>query len=252
VPFRGARHTFNFETTSLPQSIKLSLGSVVALFAVSPRLRCRPGPHSRPTHFTFHIYCARCGEDYCLKLKCPFSARDLTLSTRKCCGHFFIARLMNPDRRTGTRFLTNRRIETNHVYGLFHPLRALARSLLRPHSGSSELGAADRALVQGWIECRPAVHHGVPWIDGNPSLEQLLLGIPGRFLLTLSREKNPDAPLWLEDHHMVTLAWITAWAGESLKIADFYELDCSFTSPRPFVCSVPMAVCHNVGILCGL
>jgi hypothetical protein len=44
-----------------------------------------------------------------------------------------------------------------------------------------------------------------------------------------------DAPLMLDRRAVQSLRWVTPWVVKALNIADFYELDASFTAIRPFV-----------------
>jgi hypothetical protein len=179
LPLPAGPHTRHFETLSATPSRSLSLGSIVAMLSSSPHFACGPGRHARGPHFTFHIGCLRCGEDYAVVLDCPFSGRDLKLSTRRCCGHFFDGRLLGGDRRTVTRFITRGRVTTDPQYGFYHPLRVIARTLLR-HDG--ELGLAERSLLQQWIDRGPTLQHGL-LVSHHDSLNDLLGALPGRFFL---------------------------------------------------------------------
>jgi hypothetical protein len=184
-------------------------------------------------------------------LDCPFNGQELRLNTRKCCGHFFASRIPSRDRRAAAIFVTNVDIVHREQYGYFHPVRLLARALLRRHDAFKELAIAEEVLLGGWIERNPRVHHELSSAICVSSLEELLSTIPGQFIVTVSSTQDEGRPVF-HGHSMVTLVWIAPWAAAALRIADFYELDCSFRALRPLVYSVPMAVCHNVGIPLGI
>jgi hypothetical protein len=56
---------------------------------------------------------------------------NVSVATRKCCGHFFVASIAPADRRMSTLFLTSPRIRIADDHPEFHPVRVMTRIVLR-------------------------------------------------------------------------------------------------------------------------
>jgi hypothetical protein len=59
-------------------------------------------------------------------------------------------------------------------------------------------------------------------------------------------------PLMYDAKGVITVTWVAKWAITALRMAGYYELDCSFAALAPYVYCIPLAVCFNVGIPLGL
>lgn len=254
LPFAGRPHTYIFVTMSLPSSTTVSLASVLAMLTASPSFACLPGRHSQGTHCIFHVVCSRCGPTCSLLVHCPFSGQGLKISTRTCCGHFFVGRLIHMNRSMGTTYVAQGHINQDARYNSHHAVRTIARTLLHSHA-SGQLEPAERSLLHIWVES-PKMYAGLSLRRHTASFEQLLEALPGRFVVTVSGRSlafpGLSCPVLFNGQPVVTLTWIAPWAADALRRADYYELDCSFQALRPFVYSVPMVISRNVGIPIGL
>jgi hypothetical protein len=181
LPFVGPPRTYKFCNNS--GTTFLNLASVLAMFSQTSLFGCRAGCHARQPHFVFSLECERCGREYYLKLKCPFSGQGLRLSTRRCCGHFFSARIPTVDRRTAARFLTKANIDLPESYGLMHPVRAIARALLHRSASDHPLGAAERALLEPLVLWHCHAWDSLSFVPDRSSLAPMIAAIPGRFYL---------------------------------------------------------------------
>jgi hypothetical protein len=84
--------------------------------------------------------------------------------------------------------------------------------------------------------------------------DDLFAQLHGTFRLQLRAAVQQESLLLLlhNGREIVTLAWLAPWAVSGLKLADYYELDCSFKALKPYVYSIPLAVKANVGIPLGI
>jgi hypothetical protein len=70
-----------------------TIASVCVMLSLSKDFRCALGTHcANGRQFTFFAWCAKCGRDFSIKIRCPRSMMNLSVATRKCCGHFSLHR----------------------------------------------------------------------------------------------------------------------------------------------------------------
>jgi hypothetical protein len=229
------------------RSARCTLDSVICMFAAGPGFQCTHPKHRAPQDsFIFLVQCSQCGDDSSVRVECPSNGLQLVVSTRKCCGHFFLGRMPPRDPRGASLLVTNPEVRVDHAYQSTHPLRVIARTLLKTHS----LGAGHRALLQGWIEAATPVHHGISLPSRAGSLEDVMQRLHGTFWV--QRDLSVRGLLEHGGAGVITLIWLAPWAVTALKEAQFYELDCSFEALRPYTYSIPMAVRANRGIPLGI
>jgi hypothetical protein len=143
-------------------------------------------------------------------------------------------------------FVTNPAVRIDHTDEAAHPLRVIARPLLKGEG----LTLAHRVLLQGWVETASPVHHGIPMSSPARSLDDVIRDLHVSFWI----ERDP-AVEGLQEHAgrpVVTFIWLVPWAVMALSEAQFYELDCSFEALRPSPSSIPMSVKANPGIPLGI
>jgi hypothetical protein len=226
-----------------------SLDSVVAMLAVEGGFVCVRSKHRAATdRFRFQVYCIVCGPTYSVLIDCPPDASGIAVTTQRCCSHFFIGQIPPTDSRSKTWFLTNPSVDLDRIYRAQHPLRVIARALLKGHSLTC---LAHRLLLAGWIESIPTVHHGLAIRDEPPCLEALLQGFDGALSLICTGDLGTG--LKYNGQTVVLLAWVAPWAMRCLSHhCQFLELDCSFEALPPYAYSIPMAVKANRGIPLGI
>jgi hypothetical protein len=95
-------------------------------------------------------------------------ASAVRLQTYRCCGHFFIGMIVPGDGRMQTLFVTNPRLEAIRPYSFFHPLRFMARILLR----GGHLSASHAILLRHWVDPRSKLVQG---LLGKPSSDLSLV-----------------------------------------------------------------------------
>jgi hypothetical protein len=148
-----------------------------------------------------------------------------------------------------TTFLTSPTVTKDKEYGKYHPIRVIARTMLR-YGG---LEPEQFAFVRSCPGCPAPTEQANRTDDGNDSaLDDILAGLRGTFRLQLSPEPCTDSPLSYRGREIVSLTWLAPWAICALRQADYVELDCSFKALKPYVYSIPLAVKANSGIPLGI
>jgi hypothetical protein len=184
------------------------------------------------------------------QIVCELSSADaawLEVTTARCYGHFFIGKIVPCDGCQATLLVTNPRVESDHTYPSFHPLRVIARTLLRAGS----LGASHEVLLCSWIESSFRPHHGLSAVDRPETLARIIGKFHGTFLLQTTERKLVSAFLY-SGQGVVTLRWIASWSINCLRQSQCYQLDCPFQALYPSVYCILMAVWANVGIPLGI
>jgi hypothetical protein len=243
MPVSAFRATSSGKTTC-------TLDSVVAMFGVGPDFECRVVARRpiRPS-LKFTVRCLTCSLGT-LTVLSPLDGQGLIVKTRTWCGHFFVGRVIPKDRRSAMLLITNPRNQNDYAYHNMHPLRVMARALLRV----DRLPAAHRLLLRGWIETTAIIHHGIAESNRPVGLENLLSNsMHGTIHVQISRPPVvPTVHLEYQSGPVVTLMWLAPWAVRVIGMAQYYELDCSFEGLAPYVYSIPMAVRANRGIPLGI
>jgi hypothetical protein len=242
-------------TGSAPNTHHLDFNSQVPSFcpvlstlAVSAALICPVHTHSRQRNlFKFDIECQLCGPSSAIHVKCSPTADDFRITTQGCCGHFFVGRINPADGRSASLFLTNPRMEENASYPEMHPLRVIARILLR----SGRLSSTQRFLLQWLVPGHLPSRSGISRRAKTASLEAIIQAMHGNFSIRTSPGSDPER-LSYAGQEVVTFTWLGSWALEVLRRAQYLELDCSFRAIKPYVYCIPEAIIANVGIPLGL
>jgi hypothetical protein len=246
IPFSS--HKPSHATQFIPQGTdRITLDSVISMFAATPSFRCTPlRQRKRADSFVFHVICDQCGPDSSVRIECSRDALTVQVQTYRCCGHFFIGMILPEDGRKQTFFVTNPRIEAIHIYSFSHPLRFMARNLLR----WGHLAASHALLLQKWVDPRSKSLRG---LFGEPSsdLPLVINELHGHIVLEVTVDKLVSIFLYAQQG-IVTLCWVASWAIACLQTCQYYELDCSFQVLYPYVYCIPMAVSANVGIPLGI
>jgi hypothetical protein len=136
-----------------------------------------------------------------------------------------------------------------HGYGEFHPLRVMARILLR----AGELPPEQLAFVQNVARSLKLTPHTIrtrPRVVSG--FDDSFAELHGTFRLQIRSTNQMESSLLYDGREIVTLTWLAPWAIWALRQADYYELDCSFKALKPYVYSIPLAVKANVGIPLGI
>jgi ubiquitin C-terminal hydrolase len=87
------------------------------------------------------------------------------------------------------------------------------------------------------------------------SLDSLMHALHGYKVIRLAPGDATSKLSYPDDHgqerDLVSATWITQWARQAWKQADYIQLDCSFYVTRPFVYCVPQAIIANEAIPLG-
>jgi hypothetical protein len=89
------------------------------------------------------------------QIRCPRNAMNLSVATRKCCDHFFVALIAPVVRRMSILFLKSPRKQIVDDYAEFHPVRVMTRIVLR----AGELGPEQLAVIQALAQSSTVTQH---------------------------------------------------------------------------------------------
>jgi hypothetical protein len=101
--------------------------------------------------------------------------------------------------------------------------------MVRALVGGSFLSFSHNHLLSGWIERRPPIRHGLALAPRRPAVVDRFRELQG---LVRIQTLRPDYTCHLASgaNGIVAFVRIAPWAIEALQVAQYYELDSSFTA----------------------
>jgi hypothetical protein len=117
-----------------------------------------------------------------------------------------------------------------HGFSELHPLRLILRALLR----AGELAPEQLAFVRECALSQSPMQRTIETRNRDFSdFDDLFAELHGTFRLQLRAAVPQESLLLYNGRAIVTLAWLAPWAISVMKLADYYELDCSFKALKP-------------------